>query len=485
MISFIKTAEGHAINDCFRGASATWTRALRLLSFFGILVFSFPAFSVNTSCFDGRSFPQNKSLESKFSEALGGDSESSCEVFAYFQKNKKGGFEPMLWFKVFAKTENEFLLPRVYLAALYFEGKLDEDSWVDDVNESRQEGAHLLREIANDEFSPASVRLYEIFKSSSQRQQAIFWVGKAAKQGFPAAQFIYSTYDNTSRIQWLTKAAEQDYSPAQFVLAKYLYNSGEKEEAYEWLEKAAENEHPLAYMLLSEWARQEGKKEDSIQWLTEAAKDEFGPAQHTLYLLLKKEGKGKEARKWLEACAEGGAIPHCKLDLAALMLKEDDKGGQDKAVEMIKQLSRERFVPSYKYVGSYFGDRFFKILGGLKGKPDAETDKKLDRASKIMRNAFSQGILQGDPEAAIFLARTYTSDLITGPSRIQMKNAALSLLNEVTTSGKRALIEQGYSPWKINYKSLEKAREIVEGKAKEETQEQLNAIEKAVEQKKE
>ncbi|MEZ5577766.1 MAG: tetratricopeptide repeat protein [Candidatus Competibacteraceae bacterium] len=85
----------------------------------------------------------------------------------------------------------------------------------------------------------------------ADERAALNWIGKAAAQGNPAAQFELGSYytlaphlDFGRAVDWLRQAALQGFAPAQTSLAMlYLAGAGVAEdriEAYAWLGLAAE-----------------------------------------------------------------------------------------------------------------------------------------------------------------------------------------------------------------------------------------------------
>jgi TPR repeat protein len=95
------------------------------------------------------------------------------------------------------------------------------------------------------------------------KKVAADWLKKAAEQGYPQAQFIYSamnfTADGIERnipdgVKWMRKAAENGLAEAQFRLGMMYINGDNieknRETGIKWVKKAAKQGHVNAKKLL-------------------------------------------------------------------------------------------------------------------------------------------------------------------------------------------------------------------------------------------
>jgi hypothetical protein len=156
------------------------------------------------------------------------------------------------------------------------------------------------------------------------------WLGKAAEQGVPDAQFtlgrMYATgagveKDSHRAAEWYSKAAEQGHAFAQHNLA-LMYASGEgvmrnEAEALKWEKKAAAQGDPYAqYSLGTLYAKGKGVSQDSeaaFHWIRKATEQghpiyfEFEPgwkvghyAEHNQYAVLEFIREGDDINNWKE-----------------------------------------------------------------------------------------------------------------------------------------------------------------------------------------
>lgn len=208
---------------------------------------------------------------------------------------------------------------------------------------------------------------------SQDMKSAIKYWKKASKQNNAIAMYSlgllyqqgkYKASDPQQAKKWYLRAAKLGFPQAEFKLAKLLLAEGDNERGVKWMLRAARTgyahaQYDLAMIYHTNNEATEQEKEQALYWLYEAGKDGYSPAQYQLVLMYMK-GRGvaqdnEKAFVWAKAASESGD-PEAKYllgymyysgtgtvqsdHMAALWLEEALEDGIDQAQRLLNEIEQ-------------------------------------------------------------------------------------------------------------------------------------------------
>jgi len=282
---------------------------------------------------------------------------------------------------------------------------------------------------------------------SKDDTQAIYWVRKAAEQGYPNAEsalgFAYLNgnagvdRDDLSAVHWFQRAADHGLAEAQATLA-YMYAQGrgglpkDDSQAVNWFRKAAEQGLADAQLNLGKLysAGRGGLPKDEAQavaWFRKAAEQGDGPAQ-AIFGLFYEQGRGglvkddSQAAKWYTKAAEQG-VSDAEYNLGQLYM--DGRGGLPKddaqAVFWIRKAAEQGGALAQAMLGLFYNqgrgglnkDDSQAVYWWRKGAEKGNADAQGNLA--FMYNTGQGGLSKDDAQAVFWWRRTFARHLASCP----------------------------------------------------------------------
>ncbi len=197
----------------------------------------------------------------------------------------------------------------------------------------------------------------ESYYVSHDLNQSLFWMKRAAGQGFASALYFFAIgyfwginhieKNPALAIEWLIKAAEKNHAKAQFRLGEaYYHGKGVEKDpviAFGWWERAAhlgfveaQTNLGLCYSVGQGVAV---NKEKATVWLTRAAEQKNHVAQWNLGRILFTNGNEQKASFWFK-----DALPHpgAQFALGILSAKHDRK---EEALDWFQKAASQGYSP--------------------------------------------------------------------------------------------------------------------------------------------
>ena len=173
-----------------------------------------------------------------------------------------------------------------------------------DAKKSIDEEIKNLKRLASQEGDArAQYRLAMIYEDQGKIKETLFWLKKAADQGYSLAQdslasfYVEENFDEA--IKLYKASAEQGNPLSQFNLGVLFYDDlKDIEEAIKWFKVSAEQGYAKAQFNLGGLYENKGDIEEAIKWFKKAAEQGNPKAQFNLGVLYKK----KEILKKLFIC---------------------------------------------------------------------------------------------------------------------------------------------------------------------------------------